>query len=427
MRNGVARIGTPPQARLGIVITILLLAAACTSDSGDEVTAGQQPSEDTATPSVELSSTEWRPLPTPVEFDGFSGSYAVALPTEAQLLVVGGGKPVGGDKWEPTRAVSVLSIEALSWSDLPPLPGNGAVGGLSGAHTTSQTVLVGFDCPTGLGDRLDCRRDKPLSPAIWSLGDGENAWERHEVPEEVAKRFERPHPMLAGVLGDVLVLAINDPSSDVLSGGYWELHLVDPRTWEWKQITTPVGLYQGHQLCVTDGELHLVGVSLAAVDENTSANEVLGVALQTYVEVEGKWHAGPSFTPDEAVYSGQVVCAEGGIYAQQNYGQDSWWYLPLGSQSWQRLPTISDSEDLDTSTWNPAPAGDRLVAMNSLGSGLPVAVAVYDPAVKAWTRLPDAPPLTWGSPFPVYVDPVLVDESPLLAPDGKDLEAIIAE
>ncbi|MBV6510030.1 MAG: hypothetical protein JJLCMIEE_03149 [Acidimicrobiales bacterium] len=440
-----------PVGRVGIVV-LVAVAASCSLGGGDEVSSGQQPSEEAGAPVVDLSSTEWRPVPLPESVRGLEGVSSVALGSE--LLLAGGGKRIGEEvpevgvvSWQPSSAVNVFDTESGKWSELPDLPGQGAVSGVTGTRLGSSTILVGLDCEAAEPSESFSCSGSSLTTTIWTLSEGAGEWEPHLPPPEVAKRFDkglsslssvRSIATLTGVVDGQLVVALHEGSYVVGSAGYWELYLVDSASWEWKQIATPPSLYEEHQLCVTSGALRTVSASIAPAGEFTDIYLAKNATLLTFEPATGEWRPGPvvEFEQQVSASGSRVVCAEEGMYAQEHLlgesqpgvDTDSWWHLSLPEGGWERLPPIvelegAESDPLVSTDWTPAPAGTGLLAMANTGLSEVISVAEYDPVSNAWTELPDIPSGGRGGQ-PIVVGSTAIDVAALTFAGDTDLPAI---
>lgn len=175
------------------VLGLLVATAGCGESSDGE-------SADTQTGSPEQAELTLEALPRA------EGRTAFAISDEA-AIVGGGGLPQDDDTHTATYDVWMLGPDGQP-SELPPLPADGTVLGLSGIQVDDTIVVGAMDCGPGwLGETVTCVL--PRRPLLWTKRSSDTEWTQHPLPDDVVAGALRPDETI-GSGGDVSILGAHD-------------------------------------------------------------------------------------------------------------------------------------------------------------------------------------------------------------------------
>jgi len=215
-----------------------------------------------------------------------------AVPISDDIVVVGGGATPNGDgSYSPVYEMWTIGDNRQP-IQLPALPADGIVEGLSGVQVGETLVLGGQDCTFGGGEMLLCGA---RVPTMWTKSEGDSEWEAHPFPEDFLDGVAWSGDTVTGG-GELQVFgSVNDRAVLALSGGgRIRFGTFDPGSDEFSVLGD--GLASSLSLSATpfcvdaDGAvLHARSHSLDPAGDQLEAEEVSLARLQP----DGRWEEGP--------------------------------------------------------------------------------------------------------------------------------------
>lgn len=211
-----------------VAVGVLVAMTACTGDDAQSVSTGAGDEAVPPSTAVPLSSTEWTDLPrSPL---GEWGVYHWAWLVDGSGFVQAGAAE-GGSAIARTSEVVAFSFDTMKYTAAPDLPTEGGLGAAGAAWVGERLVLIGQDCPAGVGPSfigqavcVDGTTGRRVS-ATWKPG--EESWTVVDLPDWI-REFDQGAPTLIGVLDGKVLMASGDRPAHV--GAF------DPATGSWTRL-----------------------------------------------------------------------------------------------------------------------------------------------------------------------------------------------
>jgi hypothetical protein len=387
------------------------------------------------------------------------GSLAVAL---FRHRAPGAASATSGTRAGAPAAADVSQLRRGHWSELPPAP-IGSRGGVSQVWSGHELLVWGGASGSQGSDlradgaAYDPASDSwtPIPRAPISGRSGQAAvWDGRELivwggydrigrrdraaaggaaydPSSGSWRRLPPAPLSAraGAFAvwtgqEVIVLggAPAVPTSTVR--GYGDGAAYDPATDTWTHISAPAAP-AGHRLdwvAVAQGNGQLYAWSNWSTERHSGNRYTYdsGVDLFEFDERTGRWRLMPRRSdevaaPDTALWTGRQVIVRGSSIACQQcsppFEPDISAELDPATGTWTRLAPDPLGSNAQLSAWT----GAALFSWNDggiFGKTVPGDATAYDPATRAWSRLPRAPRVCGAQQAPVWTGQQLLTYCP---------------
>lgn len=371
-------------------LSALVLAACGEEQSVRTRGAGESTATDVASPEPSrppLSATEWTDLP-PSPLGDWDVYHWAWLADGSGLVQAGAAS--GDAPSATTSAAAYLSFDTLEFTPLPDLPTQDGLGGARGAWIGDDLVLVGQECPAGVGPSFlgasPCPDGNEARRVVATWTRGSDTWEVAALPDWI-QSFRNGSPDVAGVYRGRLVLASGDTPAHV--GAY------DPSTGEWERwadapVHDPGGVDPSSMsFGGTPAKVCLLGGEVLAYSLGYGGFEADGTPIDA---TPNRWwrHDGTEFTEIAPLVTGpvgEVRCAPSGLFVlvyQGAGGSQLAHIAPDGSRTGIGAPAPM------TFLSAQAQFGDSVLLTGTGGLSAEVRVLVGTPTSLTETSLPDA-------------------------------------